>query len=98
MASTCYKKDIAPIFEVILPFTTSSTEPIWLFNYYKRAIVGNEEVMLDEKTKAKDWIGNFNPKTISVIPLVEDYDSILNVDTIIKPYIEAVKPNTYEPS
>lgn len=92
VASTCYKEDIAPIFEVILPFTTSGTEPIWLYNYYKRAIVGNEDVMLDEQTKAKDWLGTFNPKSISVIPLVEDFNSILNVDTIIRPYIEVAKP------
>ncbi len=41
VASTCYKKDIAPIFEVILPFTTSGKEPICLYNYYKQAVVGN---------------------------------------------------------
>jgi len=92
VASLCYREEVAPIFEVILPFTTSGTEPIWLYNYYKRAIIDNEEVMIDEQTKAKDWIGSFNPKSISVIPLVEDYNSILNVDNIIKPYIEAVKP------
>jgi phosphoenolpyruvate carboxylase len=92
VASSCYKKDITPIFELILPFTTSSTELIWLFNYYKRAIVGNEDIMLDEQTKVKDWIGTFKPKSISVIPLVEDYDSILSIDKIIKPYIEATKP------
>jgi len=92
VASTCYKEDIAPIFEVILPFTTSGTELLWLFNYYKRAIVGNEEIMIDEQTKAKDWIGSFSPKNINVIPLVENYESILNVDRIIKPYIETVKP------
>lgn len=92
IASVCYKDNSAPIFEVILPFTTSGNEPIWLFNYYKRAIIGNEEIMLDEKTTVRDWIGSFNPKSISVIPLVENYESILNVDSIVKPYIETVKP------
>lgn len=92
IASTCYKKDIAPIFEVILPFTTKGAEPIWLSNYYKQAIVNNENIMLDGQTTAKDWLGTFDPKCINVIPLVEDYNSILNLDTIIKPYLEAVKP------
>jgi phosphoenolpyruvate carboxylase len=92
VASSVYKKDIAPIFEVILPFTTSANELIWLFNYYKKAIVANEDIMLDEKTKAKDWIGGFKPKTISVIPLIEDYDSLLGIDRILKPYINAAKP------
>ncbi len=92
VASSVYKKDIAPIFEVILPFTTSGKELIWLFNYYRKAIVANEEIMLDDHAKAKDWIGTFKPKTIKVIPLVEDYDSLLGIDNIIKPYIHTVKP------
>jgi phosphoenolpyruvate carboxylase len=77
VASSFYKKDIAPMFEVILPYTTSSTELIWLYNYYRRAIVANEDVMIDEQTKAQDWIGSSKPKSISVIPLVEDFDSLL---------------------
>jgi phosphoenolpyruvate carboxylase len=92
VASTVYKKDITPIFEVILPFTTSGNELIWLFNYYRRAIVADEDAPLDEHVKARDWIGSFKPKTISVIPLVEDEDSILNIDQILKPYIAAAKP------
>jgi phosphoenolpyruvate carboxylase len=92
VASSVYKKDISPIFEVILPFTTSGNEPIWLYNYYKQSIVANEDLLLDAHTKAKNWIGTFNPKSINVIPLVEDQDSLLNINKIIKPYIEAVKP------
>ena len=48
VASSVYKKDITPIFEVILPFTTSGNELIWLFNYYRKAIVANEDIMLDD--------------------------------------------------
>jgi phosphoenolpyruvate carboxylase len=92
VASSVYKMGITPIFEVILPFTTSGNELIWLFNYYRRAIVADEDAMLDDHVKAKDWIGSFKPKTINVIPLVEDQDSILNIDNIVKPYIEAAKP------
>ena len=92
VATLAYKKNVAPIFEVILPFTTSSNEPIWLYNYYRKAIVANEEVMLDESTKAKDWIGKSKPKRIEVIPLVEDFNSLSNVDSIVEPYIDLVKP------
>jgi phosphoenolpyruvate carboxylase len=63
-----------------------------LLNYYKKAIIGHEDVTLYESITTKDWIGSFNPKTIKVIPLVEDFDSILNVDKIIRPYLQAVKP------
>ncbi len=94
VATSVYKRDIAPIFEVILPFTTSGDELIWLFNYYKRAVVADEDVLLDDRMKAKEWIGGFKPKVINVIPLVEDSDSLLCIDRIIKPYIEAVKPKT----
>ncbi len=91
-ATSFYNKETTPIFEVILPFTTDGREPIWLYNYYRKAIVADEDAQLDETTKAKDWVGPTKPKKISVIPLVEDCDSILNIDKIIQPYIDAVKP------
>ncbi len=92
IASVVYKRDVAPIFEVILPFTTSGKELIWLFNYYRKSIVASEEVNLDEEAKAKNWVGAFKPKAINVIPLVEDFKSLLNIDHIIKPYLDVVKP------
>ena len=92
VASMAYKREVSPIFEVILPFTTESKELIMLFNYYKKAVVSAEDTVLFESTTAKDWLGNFKPKTIKVIPLVEDFDSIIHVDNIVSPYIKAVKP------
>ena len=92
VASSFYKKETIPIFEVILPFTTDAREPLWLFNYYRKTIAADEEVRLDNSTTARDWVGSFNPKEINVIPLVEDFDSILSVDKIIIPYIDSVKP------
>jgi phosphoenolpyruvate carboxylase len=92
VASMAYKRPVSPIFEVILPFTTGAEELIMLFNYYKKAIVSAEDSVIYESTTAKDWIGNFEPKAIKVIPLVEDYDSILNVDSIVSTYVKAVKP------
>jgi phosphoenolpyruvate carboxylase len=94
VASTVYKKDTVPIFQVILPFTTSGNELLWLSQYYRKAIVASEEVFLDTKTQVKDWIGESKPKSISVIPLVEDQSRILNVDKIIEPYIKIVKPKS----
>ncbi len=43
VASMVYKREVAPIFEVILPFTTEAKEIIMLFNYYKKAIVSAED-------------------------------------------------------
>lgn len=92
VASLVYRREVVPIFEVILPFTTDAQELIMLLNYYKKAIIGHEDVPLYESITTKDWIGSFNPKTIKVIPLVEDFDSIFNVDKVIRPYLAAVKP------
>jgi phosphoenolpyruvate carboxylase len=92
VASLAYKREVAPIFEVILPFSTEAKELIMLFNYYKKAIVSSEDVTLYDSTTAKDWIGNFKPKTLKVIPLVEDFESILHVDTVVSPYLKVVKP------
>jgi phosphoenolpyruvate carboxylase len=92
VASLVYRRDVVPIFEVILPFTTDAQELIMLLNYYKKAIIGHEDLTLYESITTKDWIGSFNPKAIKVIPLVEDFDSIVNVDKIVRPYLQAVKP------
>jgi len=92
VASTFYKRHVVPIFEVILPFTTDAKEPIWLYNYYRKAIAAVEEAYLNDSLKARDWIGCFQPKSIEVIPLIEDFDSILAADKIVEPYVKAVKP------
>ncbi|MFH1328124.1 MAG: phosphoenolpyruvate carboxylase [Candidatus Bathyarchaeota archaeon] len=94
VASTFYKNEIAPIFEVILPFTRKGSELIRLYDYYKKAIVAVEDVELDGLIKVKDWVGHFKPKSIQVIPLIEDYDSILIIDRIVETYIDAIKPST----
>jgi len=92
VASMVYKREVAPIFEVILPFTTEAKEIIMLFNYYTKAIVTTENVPIYEQTTVKDWIGSVKPKALTAIPLVEDFDSILHVDKIVEPYLKAVKP------
>src|SRR4030042_3516982 len=92
VASSFYRKEAAPIFEVILPFTTEGKELIMLCNYYKKVIIADENVVLDGSVKVKDWVGDFKPKSIQVIPLVEDFSSLFAVDQIVKPYIDAVKP------
>lgn len=92
VATLVYKREVSPIFEVILPFSTEAKELIMLLNYYKKAIIGDEEIPIYDNTKIKDWIGPFKPKNISIIPLVEDFHSIQHIDKIVNPYIEAVKP------
>ncbi|MFH0897208.1 MAG: phosphoenolpyruvate carboxylase, partial [Candidatus Bathyarchaeota archaeon] len=92
IASAFYEREVTPIFEVILPFTTDSSELIGLRNYYEKVIVAAENVELTESLRVKDWIGSFKPKSIQVIPLVEDFNSISAIDKILEPYIDIVKP------
>lgn len=92
VASAFYKKEIIPIFEVILPFTTDSKELVWLFNYYKKAVVGVEDVDLGGSVKVKDWAGPFKPSSIELIPLIEDMESLMKIDGIVEPYIDVVQP------
>ena len=80
--------DTAPIFEVILPMTTSNLEIERVRNYYERVIVGQKAIKLGkEKISVKDWVGDFEPDTINVIPLFENQESILNADSIVSKYI-----------
>ncbi|MEM3579143.1 MAG: phosphoenolpyruvate carboxylase [Candidatus Bathyarchaeia archaeon] len=92
IASTFYKREVSPIFEVILPFTTTGDELFWLLRYYEKTIARAENVELNSSVRVADWIGSFKPKTIEVIPLIEDMESILRVDQIVEPYLRAVKP------
>ncbi len=92
VASLVYKREVNPIFEVILPFTTDAKELIMLLNYYKKSIIADEDITIYKSTTTRDWIGDFKPKIIKIIPLVEDFDSILHVDRILNPYVKLAKP------
>jgi phosphoenolpyruvate carboxylase len=82
----------APIFEVILPMTTSHLEPKRVKNYYKEVIVGQQDFKFGtEKITLREWVGEFKPERISVIPLVENYDSILHCDKIMSNYLKGKK-------
>jgi phosphoenolpyruvate carboxylase len=85
-ATMFYQRDVTPIFEVIQPMTTSHEELNNIYNYYKEFVVGKQNKRVGSTT-IKEWIGDFNPETINVIPLVEDYEHILTVDQIVRNYL-----------
>lgn len=91
-----YKEDIAPIFEVALPMTTKSNEIIRIAEYYKKNVIGKQHQNLDNGTTIANWIGEFHPKTIRVIPLIEDKDSILNADKITEEFLQKEKVLDYQ--
>lgn len=92
VASAFYGSERVPIFEMILPFTTDAKELIQLFNYYKKAIAATDNIRLNRHTKPKDWVGPLKPKSIEVIPLVEEMSDFLSIDNIVGGYLKAVKP------
>ena len=87
-ATTFYGEDAdAPIQEVILPLTTSAWELAMVEAYYRRVIVQQEDQMLLGDLLVKDWVGEFCPKELRVIPLVEDMESLLTCDSIVYEYV-----------
>ena len=77
----------APIQEVILPFTTSAEELSLVEAYYRRVIVGQEDQTLLDGHVVRDWVGEFYPKSVRVIPLIEDVEHLFHCDDIVEEYV-----------
>lgn len=95
VAQSFYKKEVCPpVFEVILPFTTSHLELLRVVSYYSRVIVGKEKMKIcnAEGMSVEDWVGGFKPKAIEVIPLIEDKESLSNIDKILADFAKSLKP------
>lgn len=88
VAKIFYGEDIAPIYEVIFPMTTSHIELNRVYYYYKNFVVGkqNKSFFYGDITIA-EWIGEFKPHEINVIPLIEDLPYILSCDEIVRKYL-----------
>lgn len=83
-----YSRDVEPIFEVILPMTSSARSLNLVYHYYKDFVAGKKTRTLGKTgLSVSDWIGDFKPETISVIPLFETKDHILSCDKILKEYL-----------
>lgn len=89
VARTFYGADFdeAPIQEVILPFTTSAKELGWVADYYSKFIAGQESQPLGNGHTVKDWVGEFFPKRIRAIPLIEDLEHMVRCDDIVREYL-----------
>lgn len=88
-ANLFYHDDLAPIFEVILPMTTSFKCLNRIYRYYSEFVVGKENKPFREgDITIAEWIGEFKPKRINVIPLFEDLERILDAHNITKEYLK----------
>ncbi len=82
-------EDTAPIFEVIMPMTTSVKDLNRVYHYYRDFVIGKQKQYLqgDDMTIA-DWVGPSSPESIDVIPLFEDKDSMLASADILREYLK----------
>jgi phosphoenolpyruvate carboxylase len=87
-----YGENCTPIFEVILPMTQSAQQLNRVYFYYKKFVVGKQnQSILKEDITIKDWVGEFQPEEINVIPLIEDMPSMLKADQIVREYLKDKK-------
>lgn len=83
-----YGRDVAPIFEVILPMTTSARCIDRVYRYYADHIVGRQHTRFrDGDITIAEWIGEFSPSRIEVIPLFEDVPTMLRAAEIVEEYL-----------
>lgn len=82
-------EDIPPVFEVILPMCTSAEQIEMVRDYYERIIIGSKNTALGtgKRKLVRDWVGDFQPESINVIPLFEDKESFLNADSMLGEYL-----------
>lgn len=81
--------NIPPIFEVILPMTTNTEAINRIYYYYRDFVVGKQHrKCFENDITIKEWIGEFKPETIEVIPLFEDIPYMLSADTMVQNYLK----------
>ena len=89
VANEFYEGDLEPpIQEVILPFTTNAAQIVKVRDYYAQFIAGQESRHLPDGSTVRDWIGDFYPKHIRVIPLFEEREQMMTVDDIVREYLQ----------
>ena len=94
-ANLFYGEGIAPIFEVALPMTTSADELLMLSQFYRKHVIGKKHESIGGK-KISDWIGDFKPENIRVIPLFEDKEGMLNAAREVGRFITEEKIEDYQ--
>ncbi|MCI0532923.1 phosphoenolpyruvate carboxylase [bacterium] len=88
-AKLFYQDDTPPVFEVILPMTSSSQDLNRIYRYYCDVVVGKQHKLLGmNDITIAEWIGSFKPESINVIPLFESREQILSADTITKEFLK----------
>ncbi len=88
-ANLFYGCNVPPIHEVILPMTMSAESLNRVYYYYKDFVVGKQNSpFYPGDITVSEWIGEFNPREISVIPLFEDKEHMLEAANIMRVYLK----------
>ncbi|MDI6874165.1 phosphoenolpyruvate carboxylase [Candidatus Solincola sp.] len=83
-----YGEEIPPIFEVILPMTASTRCIDRIYRYYSDFVVGKQDRPFQEgDITIAEWIGEFKPRRINVIPLFEDWEHMLESASMVREYL-----------
>ncbi len=88
-AKLFYGCEVPPIYEVILPMTMSAESLNRVYYYYRDFVVGKQtQPFYPGDISISEWIGEFSPREINVIPLFEDKEHMLEADSIMRKYLE----------
>ncbi|QJA05390.1 phosphoenolpyruvate carboxylase [Thermosulfurimonas marina] len=78
-----------PIFEVILPMTTCARELNRVYYFYRHFISEKQyQPIYEGDITLAEWVGEFRPESIQVIPLFEDIPSMLRAQEILEEYLQ----------
>ncbi len=83
-----------PVTEMFLPLTTSADQPMQVRKAFRDVAGYHRAVFHQSQEQENEILGQFE-----VTPLVEDVDSLLGIDRIVKPYWEELlreRPSTRE--
>ncbi len=91
-----------PIFEVIIPMTTNHQELERVKSYYEKVIVGQRDTKLGagnakDNLTVREWVGDFQPDSINVIPLFENMDALLGSADIVEKFVAGQKKSKENP-
>lgn len=87
-ARAFYGQGRDPVFELIFPMTTSADELERVLACYRRYVLSIEDATVRPgDLPLASWFGEFSPKEIHVIPLVEDRPYLLAADAIVRDFL-----------
>lgn len=84
---TC-RDAVPPIFEIILPMTRMAAEISRIHQYYEAFVSGKSDFVFPDGIRLEEWMGDFGPQRVEVIPLFEDMPSLIGSANIVRQCIE----------